>query len=50
MTGLYDSDKAFAEALERLSKEVDRMYLEAIARVWGVHFNTVLIWRIAGRI
>ncbi|QWY84486.1 hypothetical protein SEA_QUADZERO_41 [Microbacterium phage QuadZero] len=44
-----DLDKEFAMVLERISRQADLMYLHALARIYKVHFETVLIWRATGR-
>ncbi|QIN93863.1 hypothetical protein SEA_ALAKAZAM_41 [Microbacterium phage Alakazam] len=45
-----DVEKEIEAAMDRITRRIDEMYLMALARVYGVHFQTVLIWRAMGRV
>lgn len=45
-----DLDKEFALVLDRISRQADLRYLQALARIYRVHFETVLLWRATGRV
>jgi hypothetical protein len=45
-----DVDKEVQAALDRVTRRIDEMYLLALARNFGVHINTVLIWRGLGHV
>ena len=45
-----DVDKAFEQAEIRLAISLNRMYLMALARVYGVHYQTMLIRHALGRV
>lgn len=44
-----DPELEVQAALDRVTRRIDEMYLHALARIYNVHFNTVLIWRATGR-
>lgn len=45
-----DLDLEFKLVMDRITKQADLRYLQALARIYNVHFNTVLIWRLLGRV
>lgn len=45
-----DIEKELERMLARITRRIDEMYLQALARNYNVAIKTVLIWRALGKV